>query len=439
MYKNFFNGIINRSIIIVMVTLISSCAQSPSKKKEDNITMNDKKAQNHKEWFDIKVEESLNNTENGKKRYSEIFTDIEYVPLETTSESLIGGGRHGIQYFTVTSKIIVVDQKIFDRKTGRYLGDLLRIGQGPGEYIYPDVVAGNDERQELYLHDGSIGKMLIADYKGKYKESLGRGQEQANNFKKIYSLGNSNILITRGGGALRNYRDNHQIINLNSKSVINQFCSSALNGYNTDEELFNHEYIFKRGGCDPLVVGEDSYWSFGDKVRFYDFLTDSIYSVGKDLSVIPIGVLGFANMRTTAEQFADNALLKWYIMNIFETSDHIIVSFRQSRYKPEYSSQTYLLTYSKKDRSSQITTKGKDKFDETDYENDIDKGISNQPVSTIWNENAVYSFVSAEAIKGRIEEEGGNAFTTEAEKKFKAMADTLQDDDNHVLAIYHFR
>lgn len=439
MYKNIFSWILKRSTIIIMVAFLSSCAQSSSKKKEDRSVLNDNKVKNQKEWFDLKIEESLNNIERGKKRYSEIFVDIEYVPLETTSESLIGGGRHGIQYYTVTSKNIVVDQKIFDRNTGRYLGDLLRMGQGPEEYIYPDVVAGNDERQEFYLHDGSIGKMLIADYNGKYKETLGRAREQGNSFKKIYSLSDSNILITRGGGDLRNYRNNHQIINLNSKAVINQYCSSALNGYNTEEELYNHKYIFKWGGGNPFVVGDDRYWSFGDKVRFYDFLTDSIYSVGKDLRVIPIGVLGFANMRTTSEQFADNALLKWNIMNIFETSDHIIVSFKHTRYKPEYSSQTYLLTYSKKEGISRITTKGKDKFEETDYENDIDKGVSDQPVSSIWKEQSLYSFVSAETIKARIEEEGSNVFTTEAEKKFKAMADTLEADDNHVLTIYHFR
>lgn len=415
---------------LLMILFVYSCSQNSSNKKENDPLAEEEGRTNQKEWFDLKVEAGIEKATKGKLLFSEIYKDIEYVPLETTSKSLIGAGRHGIQVYTMTSKIIVVDQKIFDRKTGRYLGDLLSPGQGPKEYLHPSVVSGNDECEELYLYDVTKGKLFITGYDGKFKDVLDMNDEQYNMSKQIVPLNDSNLLITRGGGALRNFRDNHQIMNLNSKSIINNYLSPELKGYNTDEDLYKQKYVFKWVGG-PLVVGFDRYWSYEGKIRFYDFLTDSIYTIEKDFSVNPIGSVGFANMRTTSEEFPDDYITKWNISGFSETSNYFFVSLSSLKYKPTYTSQFYLLACSKLDGSTRIIS--------DHIENDIDRGISRISFSAIWNERALYNFITPEAIKNRVDEVGAESFTSEAERKFKAMADTLKEDDNHVVAIYHLK
>ncbi|MGL5705792.1 MAG: 6-bladed beta-propeller [Tannerellaceae bacterium] len=425
--------------VISIAFVLYSCSQNSSKNRAEDSSFGDVTQNPRKEWYDLKIEEKIEKAVKGKLLFSEIYKDIEYVPLETTSKSLIGAGRHGIQVYTVTPKIIVVDQKIFDRKTGRYLCDLLSSGQGPKEYLSAYVVAGDDEREELYLYDGILGKLYIAGYDGKYKDVLTINDKQYNMFKKIFILGDSNLLITRGGGDVLNFRETHQVLNLSSKSIINNHLSSGMKGYNTEEELYKHKYVFKWGGGAPLIVGDDCYWSYDGKIRFHDFLTDSIYGIEKDFSVNPIGVVGFANLRTTSEKFPDNYIMKWRIYGFFETSDYLFVSLSRSKDKPIYTSQGYLLAYSKIDGSTRVISQGVDQFYATNYQNDIDKGVSTGPLSAIWNERALCGFITPEAIKNRVDEEGAEAFTSEAERKFKAMADTLKEDDNHVVAIYHLK
>ena len=67
------------------------------------------------------------------------IADVEYIPLETTDESLLTSG--GTK--AVSDKYIVIADYapdnnqilIFDRK-GKYLKTINRRGQGPGEYLY---------------------------------------------------------------------------------------------------------------------------------------------------------------------------------------------------------------------------------------------------------------------------------------------------------------
>jgi predicted oxidoreductase (fatty acid repression mutant protein) len=67
----------------------------------------------------------------------------------------------------------------------------------------------------------------------------------------------------------------------------------------------------------------------------------------------------------------------------------------------------------------------------------LDNRIVFSPTNVTQNESAYYDFISAESIKELVEEKGASAYTTEKEKAFKAMADTLKFDDNEVVGILH--
>lgn len=108
-------------LIIVALSLLLSC----SSKKENNS-------------IDLRVIDVAGSIGGGRViNLSEIASEILYVPLETTPESLVGGFsnenhyENGLLYYFMGDKSI----KIFD-KNGKYLKVLDRKGRGPQEYEY---------------------------------------------------------------------------------------------------------------------------------------------------------------------------------------------------------------------------------------------------------------------------------------------------------------
>ena len=67
---------------------------------------------------------------------SSFASKIEYVSLETTSECLL---RPSSRYYVTDKYIVVVSMfeaaYLFDRKTGRYIHQITRRGQAPGEFV----------------------------------------------------------------------------------------------------------------------------------------------------------------------------------------------------------------------------------------------------------------------------------------------------------------
>ena len=99
---------------------------------------------------------------------SEIIKDVEFVTLESTVES----------YFTFSTRIQVTENYImvvgdmenrlllFDR-TGKFIRQLGRIGQGPGEYINPRHATMDPNEQFIIIKDMGY-KLIKIDLQGRY-------------------------------------------------------------------------------------------------------------------------------------------------------------------------------------------------------------------------------------------------------------------------------
>ena len=104
---------------------------------------------------------------------SEIATDIEYIPLETTEESLIG------RYPTVSignNRIYVVsgrkEVKIFDIK-GNYLFTFNRTGRGPQEYLMAQWFKFDEESGDIIVNAFTPGSADMVFRINRY-DSLGK-------------------------------------------------------------------------------------------------------------------------------------------------------------------------------------------------------------------------------------------------------------------------
>jgi len=102
---------------------------------------------------------------------SDICTSIEFIPLETNSESLI---RQLVKVVPFEDKYYIFDKglytlSVFDKK-GQFLSKIHRIGQGPGEYtmLYDFQL---DEKQRVIELLDPMGRILTYDFAGNFIES----------------------------------------------------------------------------------------------------------------------------------------------------------------------------------------------------------------------------------------------------------------------------
>lgn len=152
-------------------------------------------------------------------KVSEYASSIEYIPLETSDDCLIGDEFSLI----VASQDIFVhefsDQKIyrFDRN-GKFLNSIGKKGQGPGEYTCIYSIYVDESTRECFLMDTFSGNVLVYDYDGTYKRKIHvpiapcRMTKMGNNYVMIqYLLDVSTreiVLVTPEGKQLKEYSRN---------------------------------------------------------------------------------------------------------------------------------------------------------------------------------------------------------------------------------------
>ncbi len=102
------------------------------------------------------------------------FLDVEYIPLETNDVFITQG-----VVMAIGSKYIIVknwshdgDIFIFDRKTGKGLRKINRLGKGPEEYTHITHIVMDEENDELFVNSMTTKKILVYDLSGNFKRSF---------------------------------------------------------------------------------------------------------------------------------------------------------------------------------------------------------------------------------------------------------------------------
>ena len=110
------------------------------------------------------------------KEYPEVKVDIhelgevEYIPLETTDESIM---RVGLYHYISNDYIIVQDlgvMQIFDRK-GKHITRFDHTGPGPKEYHYIHGCKADFRAKELYIYDPK--KIQVYSFSGEWIRTVG--------------------------------------------------------------------------------------------------------------------------------------------------------------------------------------------------------------------------------------------------------------------------
>jgi hypothetical protein len=149
----------------ILLLLIAGCNSNPKINKSDSL--NDG---NEKNPAIIKLADCLKKTSKILK-ISDIAEEIEYVKLETTAESILGGG---LRVFPIDEGYLIRDNTeslfLFD-SNGRFKWKLNNEGRGPAEFVIMPAEIGIDHNQkEIIMPDGK--DVHIYDFKGQFKRTL---------------------------------------------------------------------------------------------------------------------------------------------------------------------------------------------------------------------------------------------------------------------------
>ncbi len=150
---------------------------------------------------------------------------LRIVPLETTDESLIGT----IYKLVVNDSLIIImhDYRkdnailVFD-KTGKFLRQIGRIGNGPGEYIYWNDMDVDFQQGLLYAYDGTKQSVFIYRLDGTFVEEV-KSQYWFSSFRRT-GVGYWIYTPTKKG-----YETSHalRLVDHNFKEILAEFLPQA--------------------------------------------------------------------------------------------------------------------------------------------------------------------------------------------------------------------
>ena len=413
------------SIILCVCLLLTGCKKHASVQNNESDSVYSV-TQEGQDLFEIDIKDCVKDAVEGEDIYmSQFFESMEYIPLETTNESLIGNGRFVSLGHLVSDKIIIVDMKIFDRKTGKYLSALSSRGQGPKEYLEVFSTAADDEREEIYFYSGA--KIQVFGYDNTYKKTIKYADEPS-----VFSLGNGNLLLARGIFMNCTY-DDYCVLNVDSNEILYTRRSSALLNC---KDLNECKHLVKRGES-YASMGANMFWEYDDGVRYYDYLTDTVYAINKKFEAVPIGHINFEDLKQTKEELyigSKGDFLYWRLLDIAESPQFLyiyITACNQERKERKY----YMIVY-KKDTKEIKTYYGRDGFSiHNPIHNDIDNGVTGLFLDRDQGGHLGYRIFSSESIKENADENGKKIYNPLLYDKYVKMAESLKDDDNGVVSI----
>ena len=198
--------------ICLSVILLSSCNKA-----------------NEHSWPVLEIKHALND---GKDVYlSEYASDIEYIPLETSQESMLPGSAviccdKGRFYFWTVSIDGGKDIAVFDT-CGKFINRIGKLGRGPGEYPNIYHLTMEDDKDSTNICVVSLQNAVIYNTDGdvvcdipfnNIKENTGRGFIMNGGF--LSYIGNSKYCLLTASASKGNSTNQEKLFILDSAGNI---------------------------------------------------------------------------------------------------------------------------------------------------------------------------------------------------------------------------
>lgn len=296
----------NSLLILVLGWIFFSCTEQ--RKESANKVVN------------IHLEPSMEKA----NKLSEIIDSIFIIPLETCEEALLATISKlecdDNLYFVQNSRDNLV--YVFD-SNGKFVRQIAKKGNGPGEILYPQCFALDKRRKEVWLTNNDA--FYFYDYEGRYKGA------------RKYSLAFSDFCIEKNNNVYFYTAKN------NNSHVGDGFLTgdiTLLTEDNKKKTWFVSESALHRQPNQPI----DSYYSNlpfceqkdGQITTHYAF-SDTLYSIDKKM-LYPKYVIDFGENKSDvnlnelsaseAKKYIESRpYTPWFINNVMETSSFLLFTY----------------------------------------------------------------------------------------------------------------
>ncbi len=262
---------------------------------------------------------------------SKFVKTIKYVPLETNSQALLSG----IGNYEVSDKYIICkdynngENKIllFDRETGKFLRQIGKQGQGPGEYRSTGYLPYNSIKKEFYAL--GVREIFMYDLTGKYIDKI---KYPAWTNPKEYS----NLPITREL-VFKNMLDGDTFVGYCENTTGTETRKIVLLSKNGYIKVYPNYQTFKRGNT--FINGpETNFYKWGGNLYFIETFCDTLYQITKD-ALVPRYYFDWGKNNAPYSMQAEIGYThRWqdffFIMNISENKNYIFFNI-------DFSKQSY--------------------------------------------------------------------------------------------------
>lgn len=361
--------------------------------------------------------------ETGDLKLSNLITSIEYIPLETTDECLIGN----IGSYDISEKYILVYCRqgktlaLFDRK-GKFLRTISRHGQGPEEFISIKGLKLDEQKNLIIIND--IVGIKFFDLQGKFLRTstlhTGPDFQLQIDESRLFSCFPGSV---KGDSVYPIYR----LFDISGKQGL--FIRGAVQSVPLDTKVKAGEVAYI--GIPSMI----SQYRYKGQVCMKDnAMNDTLYTFGADYRVVPKCIITAGKLAYTKEMKSD------YNLFLREQESHL------GFYSTYETDLYYLLAYLYR---RQIKYCFVDKRDGAIKHFNSSKGIPNDynggfdfsfHFNVRQNNNVWTTFYNAEQFAERkdlstIKPVGPKA----AVDRFKSLCNTLAVDDNPVLMIVNLK
>lgn len=392
--------------ILILALFVISCQNSHNKDK------------NQIKTFDLKELPKLTMV-----KLSDLgFTDIEYIPLETSEQSLVSGTDD--VFFPIK---IVVDENsylmIIRYKTilkfqdnGSFQARIGTVGKGPGEFTVAHDVDINSEDHNTYLVSAWQKKFNVYTESGEFKRSFNMPLYAPIDFRFV-----DNDILCYCENHMGNIENSYTLLDTQGKII-----KSFTNRYpfkNHDAFGFSRENIFYR--FNNRLFKKEVY---SDTVYVYEnmaFKPHLVIEVGKKL------ITPDARSMYDGLEIAKNFIQP---LNLFEFGDFVYYDFVYRFVLPN-DVLIYSFIGSKQNNYQALFIKSEGII------NDLDGGPNILP-RTIKDDNTIIALVDAVQLKAHVASETfKNSIPKYPEKKkeLATLADSLKETDNPVLIMVRLK
>jgi len=349
-----------------------------------------------------------------KLKLSDIAENIEYIPLETRDDCLIGN-INDIQFIDEFIFVYGVgDIFQFDHQ-GSFIRKLFRIGKGPGECYARDFAIDTDNSL-VYIFDNYKYKYNIYSFDGDFISSFDDPNPN-NNTGRHFMIHNNQLVFE-----VADYYIPQSFImsyDIGKREIVYKYK-------NNYKEIDDSDVQKKKG----YMWNSGLLRSFEDRILFKEKFCDTIFQTTDFIDVTPRYVFKIGNNALSYKDFHTiflrDIIDKKFIVSYFETSRYVFVQI--SAFKP----LSYIWVFDK--ASNIITVKKASTPEDWNLENDFDTGpgISMAHIFGLGLHSGDYIYSYIEPFK-LIEALNSEDSPIEKDSRMYELAHQVNENDNPIL------